>query len=135
MTKQAEHLSDKEGLMANLTLAWLGVGLILLPTSRLILWPLDSSFGAKSLVGLYELVFAAMVLANRQVAFGIPGIPVVIRWLALLWLGWAAVSIGLMEHRAAGLLRQSEWIAHLLFLFALVSFLTRYRDWRERRRR
>ncbi len=131
MTKQAEHLPAKEGLLANLTLAWLGVGLILLPTSRLILWPLDSSFGAKSLVGLYELVFAGMVLANRQVTFGIPGIPVVIRWLALLWLGWAVVSIGLMEHRAAGLLRQSEWIAHLLFLFALVSFLTRYRDWRE----
>lgn len=129
MTEHQSPVEHKENLLANLALLWLGVGLILMPILRMLLWQLDSSFGAKSLIGLLEVGFILLVLVNRQVTFYLPTLPRLATLATVFWLSWAVLSIVLMEHRTAGLLRQAEWLGHVLFLVTAISFFRRYPVW------
>jgi O-antigen ligase len=105
----------------------IAVALLLLPELRLA-FPsvLDSTAGMKLLVGAAELVFALSVFVDRRNALPrLREIPGVLRVCLAGWLLWSVAATATAVQPAVALVRQAEWVAHLLFAVAVWSWVGR----------
>lgn len=110
-------------------IAWLTFALLTLaPLLREEIQLYNTSIAMKALIAFPQILFSLCVfncyrddiLARMD------------RWLILLvgaWLVWSTLSTVLADHFAAALVRQSEWLVHAIFAYAVFVFLRAQPDW------
>ncbi|MFQ5571531.1 MAG: O-antigen ligase family protein [Rhodothermales bacterium] len=75
----------------------------------------------------FELLFVGLFLLGAARSYtSITIHPSVAGWLFLAWLGAATISVALAEHQGHALIRQAEWLTHILFAVCLWSFIRRH---------
>lgn len=95
------------------------VALAIMPTLRIRYGMLDSTVAMKGAFGFTEALFALSVFARVKLHDGFGTARRVWVTLAAVWLALALAAVAASDHLAVALVRQAEWVGHILFGYAM----------------